>query len=103
MFQREEVEVSLPDVYNRIGIGTMTWSPLASGILSGKYEDGIPLHSRASLKGFGWLKEKIMNDEGKKKQAKIKELQAIADKLNCTLAQLSIGMFEIYLSLLIPY
>jgi aryl-alcohol dehydrogenase-like predicted oxidoreductase len=50
MFQREEVELNLPDVYARIGIGTMSWSPLACGILTGKYEDGIPLHSRASLK-----------------------------------------------------
>lgn len=50
MFQREEVEVSLPDVYARIGLGTMTWSPLACGILTGKYEDGIPTHSRAALK-----------------------------------------------------
>ena len=50
MFQREDAELNLPDIYNRIGIGTMTWSPLASGILSGKYEDGIPPNSRASLK-----------------------------------------------------
>lgn len=50
MFQREEVELSLPDVYARIGIGTMTWSPLACGLLTGKYEDGIPVNSRAALK-----------------------------------------------------
>jgi aryl-alcohol dehydrogenase-like predicted oxidoreductase len=50
LFQREQVELNLPDVYNRIGIGTMIWSPLASGILTGKYEDGIPAQSRASLK-----------------------------------------------------
>ena len=50
LFQRDEVELNLPDVYNRIGIGTMAWSPLASGILTGKYEDGIPNNSRASLK-----------------------------------------------------
>jgi aryl-alcohol dehydrogenase-like predicted oxidoreductase len=50
LFQRDEVELSLPDVYNRIGLGTMAWSPLASGILTGKYEDGIPNNSRASLK-----------------------------------------------------
>jgi aryl-alcohol dehydrogenase-like predicted oxidoreductase len=50
LFQREEVELQLPDIYNRIGLGTMTWSPLACGILTGKYEDGIPMNSRAALK-----------------------------------------------------
>ena len=50
MFQRDEVELNLPDVYNRIGIGTMSWSPLACGILTGKYDDNIPLNSRAALK-----------------------------------------------------
>ena len=55
LFQREEVELSLPDIYSRIGIGTMTWSPLACGILTGKYEDGIPLQSRASLK-VAWFR-----------------------------------------------
>ena len=92
MFQREDAELNLPDIYNRIGIGTMTWSPLASGILSGKYEDGVPVNSRASLKGCNWLKEKIASEDGKKKQAKVRELQSIADKLCCTMAQLSIGM-----------
>ena len=95
----------------------MTWSPLACGILTGKYEDGIPLHSRASLKaiilikiisilkiklklkhtkfkGYSWLKEKILNEDGKKKQEKIKELQGLAEKLGCTLAQLSIGILH---------
>lgn len=52
MFQRDEVELNLPDVYNKIGIGTMSWSPLACGILTGKYEDGIPLNSRVALKVF---------------------------------------------------
>jgi len=59
LFQRDDAELNLPDIYNRIGIGTMTWSPLASGILSGKYEDGIPSNSRASLKVIITLKKKI--------------------------------------------
>jgi len=50
VFQREEVETQLPDMYSKIGIGTMTWSPLACGILTGKYETGIPVQSRAALK-----------------------------------------------------
>jgi potassium voltage-gated channel Shaker-related subfamily A beta protein 2 len=69
----------------------MTWSPLACGLLTGKYDDGVPLHSRAALKGYGWLKDKILNDEGRKQQSKLRELAAIALKLDCTLAQLAIA------------
>ncbi len=50
LFQRDEVELNLPDVYNKIGIGTMSWSPLACGLLTGKYDDCIPQNSRAALK-----------------------------------------------------
>jgi voltage-dependent potassium channel beta subunit len=49
-FSREEVELGIPEINNKIGIGTMTWSPLANGVLTGKYIDGIPLNSRANLK-----------------------------------------------------
>lgn len=51
------------------------------------------------LKGYNWLKDKILSEEGKKKQAKIRELQTIAEKLNCTLAQLSIGLFSFFVCL----
>ncbi|KAF6026514.1 KCNAB2 [Bugula neritina] len=61
-FQREKVECQLPELYHKIGLGTMTWSPLACGILTGKYEDGIPVHSRAALKHCMWLKEKILSE-----------------------------------------
>ncbi|XP_023605185.1 voltage-gated potassium channel subunit beta-2-like, partial [Myotis lucifugus] len=50
MFQREKVEVQLPELFHKIGVGAMTWSPLACGIVSGKYDSGIPPSSRASLK-----------------------------------------------------
>ncbi|KAJ3591025.1 hypothetical protein NHX12_008972 [Muraenolepis orangiensis] len=50
LFQREKVEVQLPELYHKIGVGAMTWSPLACGIISGKYESGIPETSRASMK-----------------------------------------------------
>lgn len=91
LFQRDEVEIHLPDIYSRIGLGTMTWSPLACGLLTGKYEDGIPAHSRASLKGYTWLKDKISCEEGIKKQEKVKELRILAEKLGCSLSQLSIA------------
>uniref|UniRef100_A0A8C0G250 Potassium voltage-gated channel subfamily A regulatory beta subunit 1 n=1 Tax=Chelonoidis abingdonii TaxID=106734 RepID=A0A8C0G250_CHEAB len=52
LFQREKVEVQLPELYHKIGVGAMTWSPLACGIISGKYGNGVPESSRASLKVF---------------------------------------------------
>ncbi|XP_013408356.1 voltage-gated potassium channel subunit beta-2-like, partial [Lingula anatina] len=91
LFQREKVELSMPELYNKIGIGTMTWSPLACGILTGKYDDGVPIYSRAATKGYGWLKDKILCEEGRRQQSKLREVAGIADKLGCTLAQLSIA------------
>uniref|UniRef100_A0A3Q1H4C7 Potassium voltage-gated channel, shaker-related subfamily, beta member 2 a n=1 Tax=Acanthochromis polyacanthus TaxID=80966 RepID=A0A3Q1H4C7_9TELE len=91
MFQREKVEVQLPELFHKIGVGAMTWSPLACGIISGKYDGRVPPYSRASLKGYQWLKDKILSEEGRRQQAKLKELQAIAERLGCTLPQLAIG------------
>ncbi|KAI5611339.1 voltage-gated potassium channel subunit beta-1 [Silurus asotus] len=73
------------------GVGAMTWSPLACGIITGKYENGIPESSRASMKSYQWLKEKIMSEDGRKQQAKLKELAHIAEKLGCTLPQLAVA------------
>ncbi|KAM3871961.1 voltage-gated potassium channel subunit beta-2-like isoform 3-T3 [Diretmus argenteus] len=91
MFQREKVEVQLPELFHKIGVGAMTWSPLACGIISGKYDSGVPPYSRASLKGYHWMKDKILSEEGRRQQAKLKELQAIAERLGCTLPQLAIA------------
>uniref|UniRef100_A0A8C5C425 Voltage-gated potassium channel subunit beta-1 n=1 Tax=Gadus morhua TaxID=8049 RepID=A0A8C5C425_GADMO len=91
LFQREKVEVQLPELYHKIGVGAMTWSPLACGIISGKYENGIPETSRASMKSYQWLKEKIVSEDGRKQQAKLKELGHIAEKLGCTLPQLAVA------------
>nr|XP_023697291.1 voltage-gated potassium channel subunit beta-2 isoform X1 [Paramormyrops kingsleyae] len=91
MFQREKVEVQLPELFHKIGVGAMTWSPLACGIISGKYDSGVPPCSRAALKGYQWLKDKILSEEGRRQQAKLKELQAIAERLGCTLPQLAIA------------
>ncbi|XP_057218963.1 voltage-gated potassium channel subunit beta-1-like isoform X2 [Triplophysa rosa] len=91
MFQREKVEVQLPELFHKIGVGAMTWSPLACGIISGKYDSGVPPNSRASLKGYQWMKDKILSEEGRRQQAKLKELQAIAERLGCTLPQLAIA------------
>ncbi|XP_073712334.1 voltage-gated potassium channel subunit beta-2 isoform X1 [Misgurnus anguillicaudatus] len=91
LFQRDKVEMQLPELYHKIGVGVVSWSPLACGIITGKYENGIPESSRASLKSYLWLKEKILSDDGRKQQAKLKELTHIAEKLSCTLPQLAIA------------
>ncbi|XP_059146084.1 voltage-gated potassium channel subunit beta-2-like isoform X2 [Physella acuta] len=90
-FQREKVEMQMPEMYHKIGVGTITWSPLACGILSGKYDDGIPIYSRAALKGYNWLREKILSEEGRRQQAKLRDIAVIADQLGCSLAQLAIA------------
>uniref|UniRef100_A0A3B3IGZ9 Voltage-gated potassium channel subunit beta-1 n=2 Tax=Oryzias latipes TaxID=8090 RepID=A0A3B3IGZ9_ORYLA len=91
MFQREKVEVQLPELFHKIGIGAMTWSPLACGIITGKYSNGIPPQARASLKGYEWIKDKIQGEEGHRQQLKLKDLEAVAERLGCTLPQLAIA------------
>ncbi|XP_062839932.1 voltage-gated potassium channel subunit beta-3 isoform X2 [Anolis carolinensis] len=91
MFQREKVETQLPDLYHKIGVGAITWSPLACGLITGKYEDRVPENCRAAMKGYQWLKEKLQSEDGKKQQAKVKELHPIAERLGCTVAQLAIA------------
>ncbi|XP_052213140.1 voltage-gated potassium channel subunit beta-2-like isoform X4 [Dreissena polymorpha] len=91
LFQREKVELQMPELYHKIGIGTVIWSPLASGILTGKYDDGIPIHSRAALKGYSWLKDKILSEEGRRQQGKLREVAEVADRIGCSLSQLAIA------------
>ncbi|KAM9315818.1 voltage-gated potassium channel subunit beta-1 isoform 1-T1 [Gastrophryne carolinensis] len=91
LFQREKVEVQLPELYHKIGVGAMTWSPLACGVISGKYENGVPESARASLKCYQWLKDKILSEEGRKQQSKLKDLVPVAERLGCTLPQLAVA------------
>jgi aryl-alcohol dehydrogenase-like predicted oxidoreductase len=70
------------------GYGNTTWSPLASGLLTGKYRDGIPDDSRGSLEGYDWLREQ-MSDQGAIER--IERLRPIAERLDCSMAQLAIA------------
>jgi len=85
---RERVEQEYAPLYEDYGYGTTIWSPLASGLLTGKYRDGIPDDSRGALKGYGWLAT-TLSDEAQ--LAKVEQLRPIADELGCTIAQLSLG------------
>ena len=77
MFRREKVEAEYLPVYE-LGLGTTIWSPLASGFLTGKYNDGIPSDSRVNLPGYEWLKSRLESDEGKAKIETVKKLAALA-------------------------
>ncbi len=88
MLHRERVEKEYLPLYREIGLGTTTWSPLLSGLLSGKYNKGIPSGTRASLEGYGWLKENVITSEN---IAKVKALEPIAKDLGCTVAQLALA------------
>jgi voltage-dependent potassium channel beta subunit len=88
MFNRHKLENEYLQIFNNIGMGTTIWSPLASGLLTGKYNDGIPEGSRLDIKGFEWLKEKNLQEE---KIQKVKQLTTIANELSCTTAALSIA------------
>ena len=75
-------------IFRDIGMGTTIWSPLASGLLTGKYNDGIPEDSRMGIPGFEWLKERVVVNE---KIEKVKKLKTVADKLGTNLATLSVA------------
>ncbi len=88
LLHRERVEKEYARLYADIGLGTTIWSPLASGLLSGKYNDGVPADSRATLKGYEWLGEKLRDTD---RIAKVRKLAPIARDLGCTLAQMSLA------------
>jgi voltage-dependent potassium channel beta subunit len=88
IFERRRVEREYARLYDDIGLGLTTWSPLASGLLSGKYIDGVPEGSRAALPGYEWL-AKALTD--KDRNAQVAQLKAIAERLDVTTSQLSIA------------
>lgn len=88
LFERNKIENDYLEVYKNVGLGTTIWSPLAAGLLTGKYNNGIPEGSRLGIEGFDWLKERwIMKD----KIEKVKQLELLANELGCSLPALSIA------------
>ncbi len=88
MFDRKRFSGDYVRFYKEYGYGSTTWSPLASGLLTGKYKGGIPKDSRAALKGYDWLQDRMTDKE---RLAKVDALQPIANELGCTLPQLAIA------------
>jgi voltage-dependent potassium channel beta subunit len=91
MLHRDRVEREYAPLFERIGLGTTIWSPLASGLLTGKYSSGIPRESRSTLSGYEWLRSRFEGEDAARNMAKIERLTAIADQLDCTMAQLAIA------------
>jgi len=88
LFERDRFSDAYVRVYKDHGYGTTTFSPLASGLLSGKYGKGIPENSRAALEGYDWLQEQVTDKE---KLEKVQALEPIATELGCTLSQLALA------------
>jgi aryl-alcohol dehydrogenase-like predicted oxidoreductase len=92
MFHREKVERQFKPLYRDFQLGLTTWSPLASGILTGKYNEGIPGGSRLDLEGYEWLRKQLEGEDGEAKLDKVRQLTALADdELDCTMAQLALA------------
>jgi voltage-dependent potassium channel beta subunit len=88
LLHRDRVEREYARLYRDIGLGTTTWSPLASGLLTGKYDKGVPPDSRGALKGYEWLAERVTDPA---KLATVRRIAPIARDLGCTLAQLALA------------
>ena len=88
LFERHRFTREYERVYKDYGYGTTIWSPLASGLLTGKYSKGIPPGSRGALEGYDWLRENLTDKE---KLAKVRALESIAKELSCTLSQLALA------------
>jgi len=90
LFVREKVEGEYLPLYDLMGLGTTIWSPLASGILTGKYNDGIPADSRLNLPGYEWLKRRWESEEGKEQLEKIKLLANLASEIGMPIHHLAL-------------
>ena len=88
LLERRRVEVEYQRLYEDEGIGLTTWSPLASGLLTGKYLDGVPEGSRGALPGYEWLQRMLLDPDA---NATVRRLKAVSDGLGCTLAQMAIA------------
>jgi voltage-dependent potassium channel beta subunit len=91
MFHRDRVEREYARLYDDVGLGTTIWSPLASGLLTGKYDDGCPPDTRASHHGMEWLRDQLVGEAAEVNRDKVRKLKPVAEKLGCTRSQLAIA------------
>jgi voltage-dependent potassium channel beta subunit len=88
LLERDKVEREYVRLYEDVGLGLTTWSPLASGLLTGKYLDGVPDGSRATLPGYEWLRDHLTDPDSNQK---VRRLTMVSERLGCSLAQLAIA------------
>jgi len=88
LFCRKRVEEEYARLYEDIGLGLTTWSPLASGLLTGKYRSGVPEGSRAQLQGYDWLRTQLTDTD---KNERVAQLETVARELGCSIGQLAIA------------
>ncbi len=91
MFHRDRFEVEYAHLYEEFGMGTTIWSPLASGLLTGKYNAGMPEGTRATLEGYEWLKSRFTDEDALENIVKVGKLMDIADELGCSMPQLALA------------
>lgn len=91
MFTRERFEREYAILYRDLGLGTTIWSPLASGLLTGKYNQGLPQDTRATLPGYEWLRDNFTSQEAQRNIEKVKLLTPIAEELGHSMAQLALA------------
>jgi len=93
LFHRERFEKEYLPIYNKYGLGTTIWSPLASGLLTGKYNNGIPEGSRFHTLGDQYKNtiEKLQSDEGKEQIEQLQALAKVAEKVGCSMTQLALA------------
>lgn len=91
LLHRDRVEAEYRPLYENYGMGTTIWSPLASGMLTGKYNEGIPDDSRLALPGYEWLRDLWTSEDGKQKLEKIRSLTALAEETGMSVTHLSLA------------
>lgn len=92
IFKRDRVEEEYSRLYEEIGLGTTIWSPLASGLLTGKYNDGIPEDSRLSMENYDWLRERLLETEsGKRKLQKVEKLSKVAEEAELLMPEMALA------------
>jgi voltage-dependent potassium channel beta subunit len=90
ILERQKVEGDYLPLYELLGLGTTIWSPLASGILTGKYNNGMPNDSRMNLPGYEWLKDRWSSEAGRAQLAKVAELTALANEIGLSMTHLAL-------------
>ena len=91
MFEREKMETEYSELFKNEKMGTTIWSPLASGLLTGKYINGMPVNTRTSLKNYKFIKDSFESEEYKVRHQKVEELYKLSQKLDIPLPNLALG------------